>query len=249
MSVVLDTSVQIARIFGSKDKKSRISEVIDNNACYCTVYVLGEFYATIINDYATMYAIIDQADDLNEAEKKVNEKAFYRSQSRMHKIFIFLRERYDNNLSDIQLYIKTVFDLLIHKFYKGIEKNLLSGSKCNRANAYIEYVEGCPIVQNLNCRKTDNHCDISTLWNNYYDIISKLADEHAVNEKIKRTIAATTASIPPKGNNCRSVGDCVICLEAIDENIDTVCTNNSTDFLPITKHLGLKLIVPQYSNK
>ncbi|MCL1845126.1 MAG: hypothetical protein FWF77_04400 [Defluviitaleaceae bacterium] len=232
MDIVLDTTVQIDRVLGSKKRKSRISEAIAKKECFSTMYVLGEYNSTIIKNYVTMYAIIDQADDLNEAEIMINESAFGRSQNRMHKIFIFLRKLYGDNLDNIKDNLKANFDVLIHKFYTGINKDLLSGTKCNRANAYIEYSEGCPVLKESGCRKTDNRCDIASLWKRNYIQIEGLVE----------------SSDTPKGKSCTDVGDLIICIETFDGGIHTICTSNSKDFMPITKHLGMALIVPNYSD-
>ncbi|MCL2572143.1 MAG: hypothetical protein FWE11_07035 [Defluviitaleaceae bacterium] len=246
MAAVLDTTVQIDRIFGSTDRKSRIRDMMANNECYSTQYVLGEYYATIVRDCTMIYSIVAQNDDIYEAEKKINEKAFGRSKDRAHKIFIFLRELFGNDMDYIKMHMESFFDLLIQKFYKGINKKLLSGSMCNRANARIEYIEGCPKLRNLNCRKTDNHCDISSLWKNNFSKIDQLKYDYNITERTKNALLQSSAINPPKGNACRTLGDCIICLETIDGNVDSVCTTNRDDFKPITDCLGLELIVPNY---
>jgi len=249
MGVVLDTTVQIGRIFGTKERKASIRDAIGHNECYSTVYVFGEYCSNILNDYVTMHSIIDVYDNLNEAEKKINENAFGRAKDRMHKLFIFLRERYDNDIDDIKLSFKANLSILRHKFHKDLCMPLLDGAKCNRANFSVEYPEGRPVVKNIHCRQTDKHCDISSLWQKYFALVETLGDRTDIDERIRSFMSTATALTPPKGNNCKNFGDCIICLEAINGNMNMICTSNVKDFEPLSKHLGLKLIIPDYKHK
>ena len=60
MKVVLDTTIQIDRIFGSNKRLKRIDEVLRGNELISTTYVLGEYFYNIVNDYVTLYNIFLQ---------------------------------------------------------------------------------------------------------------------------------------------------------------------------------------------
>lgn len=45
--------------------------------------------------------------------------------------------------------------------------------------------------------------------------------------------------IIPGGNACRSLGDCIITLEALDTTEKMVCTTNIRDFQPICDYVGV----------
>lgn len=57
MKALIETTIQINRIFKSK-KKAAINEFMKENECYCSTYVLGEFKANMINDFLTLYGIV-----------------------------------------------------------------------------------------------------------------------------------------------------------------------------------------------
>lgn len=46
MNLLLDTTIQIDRATGSKQRKKEIGEVLKGNKLYCSTYVLGEYCNT-----------------------------------------------------------------------------------------------------------------------------------------------------------------------------------------------------------
>lgn len=44
-----------------------------------------------------------------------------------------------------------------------------------------------------------------------------------------------------KGNTCRTLGDCIISLEALETTGKMVCTTNIKDFKPICDTIGVKI--------
>lgn len=73
MKALIETTIQIDRIFKSK-KKAVINAFMKENECYCSTYVLGEFKAGMINDFLTLYGIVRTENnfaDVNEAVAKV----------------------------------------------------------------------------------------------------------------------------------------------------------------------------------
>lgn len=44
---------------------------------------------------------------------------------------------------------------------------------------------------------------------------------------------------PLKGDICRSLGDCIISLEALETTGKAVCTTNIKDFKPVCEHINV----------
>ena len=42
MNLLLDTTIQIDRITGSKERKKAVEEILKDNRLFCSTYVLGE---------------------------------------------------------------------------------------------------------------------------------------------------------------------------------------------------------------
>lgn len=57
MKALIETTIQINRIFKSK-QKAAINKFMSEHECYCSTYILGEFKATIVNDFLTLYGIV-----------------------------------------------------------------------------------------------------------------------------------------------------------------------------------------------
>ena len=58
MKALLDTTIQIDRIFGSDRRIARINEVLKGKQLISSTYVLGEYYKNIVNDFVTLYKIL-----------------------------------------------------------------------------------------------------------------------------------------------------------------------------------------------
>ena len=54
MKALLDTTIQIDRIFGSDRRIARINEVLKGKQLISSTYVLGEYYKNIVNDFVTL---------------------------------------------------------------------------------------------------------------------------------------------------------------------------------------------------
>lgn len=57
MKALLDTTIQIDRIFGSDRRIARINEVLKGKQLISSTYVLGEYYKNIVNDFVTLSSI------------------------------------------------------------------------------------------------------------------------------------------------------------------------------------------------
>ncbi len=248
MDILLDTTIQIDKILSSKKRKKVIRDCLQGKECYSSTYVLGEFYKNIVNDFLTMYSIIDQSDDLNEAERRCNEKAFARSQSRVHKLFIDLRGLSQNNIGIMKEMIDGYIDLLIEGFYTGINRELVNGTKCKKASARIVYKEGVPVLEGISCRATDRQCGICEFWKSNKDAIGDLSCATNLKNKVSVLLKGIkSGKMNVKGNKCMDLGDAVVAMEAKSLMTDkAVCSSNKSDFEPICSLFGVSLISPDY---
>lgn len=247
MKLFLDTTIQIDRIFGSPKRRTAIHKICAGEECCCTTYVLGEFYATIMRDVVTIYHVLLRESDLNDAENLVAELTRNRRAARAHKIFIHLRKLYDNNLEQMKCEVESYFEDLIYMFYRGIDPNLSDRTQCQRGRAQITYEDGIPILTGDRCRKSNCQCDIERFWINHQAVLDGIRFPATSDDRTYRLLAQIgKPNYDVKGNNCRTLGDSVIVLEALD-NEGEVCTTNRNDFEPLCKAFQVMLCVPDYS--
>lgn len=248
MKLFLDTTVQIDRIFGSSKRKAAIQNICAGEECCCTTYVLGEFYATIMMDVVTVYHVLSVENNLNEAEKCVAELARNRHADRTHKIFIHLRELYDNNPEQMKCEVESYFEDLLHMFYRGIDPNLSDRTQCQRGKAQITYHDGVPILTGTGCRKSDCQCDIERFWIDHQALLNGVSFPAALDGRVLGLLAQIgKENYDVKGNHCRTLGDSVIVLEALD-NEGEVCSTNRGDYEPLCEAFQVTLHVPDYSD-
>ena len=248
MEVHLDTTIQIDRIFGSRKRWQAINSILSGNQSFSSTYVLGQFYSNVIKDFIMMYHIIAQSDDIYEAERRCNENAFFRSQTRVHKIFIDLRQTSEDNLEYMKLMLKDYCNMLIERFYFDINFPLLDNTRCHKALAKISYnEEGDPELTNIECRKNEDHCSICDFWKNNQQNIGDLEECDSEVSSLKNLLANILLNhYDVKGINCIKLSDAVIALEAKGLSDNTVCSSNKKHFDPLCKLLGVNLIYPDY---
>lgn len=245
MRLFLDTTIQIDRIFGSRKKRNMIREICAGKECCCTTYVLGEFYATIMRDVVTVYSVLLRENDLNEAERYVAELARNRTANRTHKIFIHLRELYDNDLEKMKCEMESYFEDLLFMFYRGVNATLSDRTHCQRGKAQIKYYDRIPVVEGVGCRKTDCHCDIERFWTDHCALLADMSFPDTLGDPPRELLAQIREhKNDVKGNSCRTLGDSIIVLEARDNQGD-VCSTNQKDFLPLCEMFQVKLYIPQ----
>jgi len=249
MKLFLDTTVQIDRIFGSSLKRKAIQEVCAGKECWCTTYVLGEFYANIISDAACVCHFLLQGDDLNEVERRILDFARGRQANRMHKIFIRLRSLYDNNLEMIRCEIESWLEDLLHLFYRGIQLELTDETGCQRAKAHIVYQDGTPILEGIGCRKENCQCGIEKFWSDHQPLFARVPLPEDMNARVKPLLEKMQMAVyDVKGNGCRTLGDAVIVLETLDQGGE-VCSTNRKDYLPLCRLFQVTLQSPDYQGK
>ncbi|MCM1252696.1 MAG: hypothetical protein NC321_07725 [Clostridium sp.] len=251
MNLLLDTTIQIDRMMGAKERKKAVEKVLKDNTLFCSTYVLGEYYSTLVNDFVTLYALFMVDKNVNETGKKINECIFGRSQARMYKLYFNILEICDNNIEEIEDAFSLYVDLIQDAFYDDIENKLIDITKCARANREITYEGKVPTLPQVSCTKEKNICNICPFWKDCQCEIDKIMEQNGVDKKIIDILKRAKENEKEyRGRNCMTLGDTIISLEALkDKHEMAVCSSNKKDFQPICEAIGVDLVVPDYSHK
>ncbi len=249
MKALLDTTIQIDRIFGSDRRIARINEVLKGKQLISSTYVLGEYYKNIVNDFVTLYNIFLQENDIKQTGCRITENIFGRSQSRIFKLFNNIAANCSYDLDLIKDSLENYVDILIGRFNEYLI-DILDNTNCYRAKATVIYEDGIPILKNILCSKKNKQCCICEFWEKRQNELKKLLKNPEYNDDLKKIIKS--ALLDPnqfKGINCMKLGDTVIASEILGLTDTVICSSNKKDFEPICKSLNLKLISPDYSER
>ncbi len=156
MKALLDTTIQIDRIFGSDRRIARINEVLKGKQLISSTYVLGEYYKNIVNDFVTLYNIFLQENDIKQTGCRITENIFGRSQSRIFKLFNNIAANCSYDLDLIKNSLENYVDILIGRFNEDLI-DILDNTNCYRAKATVIYEDGIPILKNILCSKKTNN--------------------------------------------------------------------------------------------
>lgn len=250
MNLLLDTTIQIDRITGSKERKRAVEEILKDNRLFCSTYVLGEYYANLVNDFVTLYGLFMIDKNIAETGKRINERIFGRSQARVAKVFFNILELCDGNIEEIEDEFSLYLDVLQDEFYLNIEE-IIDTTKCARADRKVFYEEGVPVLQAVKCTKEKEVCGICPFWRSSQKEIDKIIEKGEIDKKIQNILnSARENEREYLGRNCLTLGDTIISLEALKDGRELgVCSSNKKDFQPICSALGVELVVPDYSWK
>ena len=250
MKLLLDTTIQIDRITGSKERKEAVKKVLSDNDLYCSTYVLGEFYSNIVNDLVTLFSLFLIDRNIGETGKRITERIFGRSQNRMQKLYANIIDMCELNEDEIEDSFYLYIDLIQNEFYMGI-KDVMDITKCGRANRKVIYEDDRPILPAVSCTKRKEICNVCHLWKDSELEVSQIIKARKVSNKILDIlVSAKEDEKEYRGKNCLTLGDMIICLETLKSHMGLgVCSSNETDFQPICDSLGLELRVPDYSFK
>ncbi len=242
MDILLDTTVQIERIFKRKRKKA-IENIIFNNNCGSSTYVLGEYKRNIVKDFVTLYNIMQIEKDLAGVRDNINDTVFNdRSFKRVYYIFNDLCKIYNDDYDLIKEELRTYPERLERRFSYGLKSPLLNETNCHRAKAQVEFVGGRADICGVDCSKKDDFCNSCEFWEKYKEYIVGLENENGLQDKMKiALLKLKDGKELLKGNICKSLGDCIISLEALQTTDKKVCTTNIKDFKPICEYIGVKL--------
>lgn len=250
MDLLLDTTIQIDRITGTKERQRAIRETLEGNALFCSTYVLGEYYSNIVNDLVTLYGLFLIDKNPTETMKRITERVFGRGQSRVTKLFANILSLCDSNIEEIEDTFLLYMDLIQDEFYTDVQK-ILDTTQCARANRKIEYEDDVPFLPVVNCTKEKEMCKICPFWKESILEIEKIIEMDGIGEKVKNILTkARNNEKEYRGKNCWTLGDVIISLEALkDRETLGVCSSNKKDFQPICDAIGIELAVPDYSWK
>lgn len=250
MNLLLDTTIQIDRITGSKERKRAIMETLKNHKLFCSSYVKGEYYSNTVNDLVTLFGLFLIDRDTGETGKRITERVFGRSQSRMSKLYANILVMCNFNPDEIEDTFYLYIDLIQDEFMTDIEV-LLDTTECARADREVKYEDGIPYLPAVHCTKNKNICNICYLWEQFKEQTDKLIKEKTADQKILDILtAARDDAAQYKGRNCMTLGDLIISLEALNHTDKLgVCSSNRKDFQPLCDSIGVDLAVPDYSWK
>ena len=248
MDILLDTTIQIDRITGTKQRQKAIKDVLADRKVYSSTYVLGEYYATVVSDLVTLYALFLQDKDIGETGKRITEQVFARSQSRVSKLYANILAMCEFDVEEVEDTFQLYMDLIQDEFFLNLE-GMLDGTKCVRGSRKIEYEDNIPFLPEARCRKSEKICDICPFWERARQEAEKLMASEEIDGKIRGILhSAKDNEQEYRGNNCKTLGDTVISLEAKkSRHALGICSSNKKDFQPICDAIGVELAVPDYS--
>lgn len=241
MEILLDTTVQIERIF-KRAKKEQIEKIIEENNCGSSTYVFGEYKRNMVRDFVTLYNIMCIEDSLAGVRENINDTVFHRDFQRVYYIYNDLCKMYNDDYGLIKENVKMYAKHLERRFRYGIEKELLNETDCHRAKAQIQFQDGRAQIPGVKCTKKDDFCKSCEFFEKHKEKFQRLKEEKNLPEKMKIAITKLIGSQEPlRGDICKAVGDCMIALEALETAHQSVCTTNVKDFEPICNAVGVNL--------
>lgn len=244
MKALLETTIQINRIFKSK-KRAAINEFMKENQCYCSTYVLGEFKSNMVNDFLTLYGIMRTENHMTDVlERLADVYGSSRQKSRLILLLTSLQRDYGDNYALIKEQLEEYPELLLHRFERGIESKLLNATDCARAKAELDTEHMKWRDKGICCRKDCNQCDIAKFWEKNKSVVNGLENVEGIQEKMKKPLRRFNEKGEiPKGNACKDLGDCIIALESLELEHGCVVTSNEIDYDPICRKIGAQLKV------
>lgn len=244
MKALIETTIQINRIFKSR-KKTAITKFMKENECYCSTYILGEFKANMVDDFLTLYGIMRTENNLADVcETIADVYGSSRQKSRLLLLLANLQRDYGNDYALIKEQLEIYPELLLHRFERGIDSPLLNSTDCARANAQLDTEHMTWKGTGVKYRKDWNQCAIAQFWEKNKELASDLEKTEGIQDKMKNPLNLLNKKAKiPKGNACKSLGDCIIALESLELENGCVVTSNEADYKPICQKIGAQLTV------
>lgn len=187
MNLLLDTTIQIDRIIGSKERKAAVEEVLKNNNLFCSTYVLGEYYNNLVNDFVTLYGLFMLDKDIDETGKRISERVFGRSQSRISKLYFHILQLCDRDIEEIEDTFSLCLDLIQDAFYFGIEE-VINTTECAKADRKVNYEDDVPVLNPVHCTKEKKICNICFFWKACQQEIAKVVEQKQIDKRIKNIL-------------------------------------------------------------
>jgi len=238
-NIFLETTIQIDRNF--THKQIQIDKILKNKTLYSSTYVLGEYKSNILKDAIAFYNLLEQSDSTKEALSRLSEVLYStRQYDRVIKIFSCLVE--DGNMSKKDVKKRLSFlieDIIINRFMRGLKKDLINTTRCMRANAYPEKIDGMWKLQYISCRqKPKPNCEVVEFIKENSQCLEKICElkQKNLSELIITLEKCLSLKALPYGRNCSRIGDAIISCEVPKKCM--IYTTNKKDYSPICKVLG-----------
>lgn len=244
MRALIETTIQINRIFKSK-KKAAIKAFMKENECYSSTYVLGEFKANMIHDFLTLYGIVRTENNLADVCEAIAEVyGSSRQKSRLILLLTSLQRDFGDDYELIREQLEVYPELLLHRFRRGIEPELLNTTDCTRAKAELDTEHMTWKDKGIQCRKDCVQCAITKFWQKNKELVFDMENTEGIQDQMINPLRnLNEKSEIPRGNACRSLGDCIIALESLGLGEGCVVTSNEADYRPICQKIGAQLTV------
>lgn len=207
MKALIETTIQINRIFKSK-KKAEIKEFMKENECYCSTYVLGEFKANMVHDFLTLYGIVRTENNMVDVYEAIAEVyGSSRQKSRLILLLTNLQRDYGDDYELIREQLEVYPELLLHRFRQGIDPKLLNATNCTRAKAELDTEHMTWRGNGIRCRKDCTQCTIAQFWNKNKELVRDLEKSDTIQDKMENPLKNLNEKGEiPRGNACRSLG-------------------------------------------
>ncbi|MGB2798915.1 MAG: hypothetical protein WBC82_03620 [Dehalococcoidia bacterium] len=225
-SIFLETTVQIGRIIGNHEERSRINRNIYGQRLCTSGHVLAEFNHTLIKDATTFRNLLLTSPDVGEAVKRFGKYSQNRKFPRL--VFLLATLGFDNDKQNILDRLQIYIEWKLHDlFWESVDqKCYVDGVKCTHRQWQAEQKEtGDYDIDGLRCLKSSPPtCDIVRFIEMNRSALEKFVDDarscprNNVCEAagLFETILNGTES--PFGiRNCYTISDTLIVLEAPSE--------------------------------
>lgn len=244
MKALIETTIQINRIFKSK-KRAEIKAFMKENECYCSTYVLGEFKANMVHDFLTLYGIVRTENNMVDVYEAIAEVyGSSRQKSRLILLLTNLQRDYGDDYELIREQLEVYPELLLYRFRQGIDPKLLNSTDCTRAKAVLDTEHMTWRDKGIQCRKDCIQCAIAQFWDKNKELVHDLEKADGIQNKMENPLRNLNENGEiPRGNACRSLGDCIIALESLELEEGCVVTSNEADYAPICHKIGAQMVV------
>lgn len=240
----LDTSVIISKNFEKEDVKRRIEEKLGSLLKKTSTYVVMELKRRILRDLMYLHSILLDEESVGDAQRRLAKIS--RSKRQLKMCFLIFAQISDISAKDrdeVLLRLENMIRVGI-RLYLGDIEVFESGTRCELAyripiktdvGSYDFFPSWSCTRRIIQCYIDDfikqNHQQLKPLlnclsrdpaWTNYTKLLKKIL--------AKPSLA--------RGNNCMTLGDTIIILDAPDDSV--IYSTNKKDFGPICKCLNKK---------
>jgi len=263
----VDTSVQISKILGAKNLKTRILARLEQAKHSATSsYILMEFNRRMISDAVWLHGLIKEIDTLAQLLRRISQEGFGRQKQNTVQILAMLFEEHSTemHLVDTPAFwrrllrsLETFIDRKLHEqFLAGIDLTL--PSLANLTECSIAYQlptkrqtqDGrSEYVYHVTCRREEARCRLPQLLQEHSNellTLEQISGKSGVNAELRKSLS-TLSQIrkhkqgwnAAKGRkNCWRLSDIIIALEVPKQY--TLLTTNARHFVPLCEALGKK---------